>query len=245
MSNESQVGWLGIYKIYLIVATVLCVVAPVMFSFRAGLSDLTTLATQAIRIFVFAAAVSTVSRLHEPSIRDLHVGLNAAGAAFSLLYVIWGVISAVPFITDIVRILGPMVTVPWSVLVPFSMYQLYPVMSVVGLIAASIWAFLLATNRPSGQPTTFDHSVNQQPPDHSVNQQPPEHNIQASGPRKPWRPLLISFLFALAINLVPFAVMEFDNEKYGWLLFFITVPVGGVVLVIGLIWSIVLVSNRH
>ena len=236
MSNESQVGWLGIYKIYLIVATVLCVVAPVMFVFRAGLSDLTTLATQAIRIFVFAAAMSTVSRLHEPSICDLHVGLNAAGAAFSLLHVIWGVISVVPFITDIVRILGPMVTVPWSALVPFSMYQLYPVMSVFGFIAASIWTFLLATYDPTRQPVAIDQGIDHQRPD---------HNIQTTRPRKPWRPLLISFLFALAINLVPFAVMEFDNEKYGWLLFFITVPVGGVVLVIGLIWSIVLVSNRH
>jgi len=236
MSTDSQARWLNIYTIYLVVATVLCVIAPVMYAFRAGISDLTFLGSSVVRIIVFVAAVMTASRLDELSIRQFHLSLNAAGAIFGLFYVFWRLIALLPFVPEVLGLLGRFVVVPWSVLIPNGMYQLYPVMSVFGMVAAGIWTYLLATHDASrvAHTDTYGDDYHE-----------PGNNHRSSGPRKPWRPFLISFLLALAVNLVPVAVINFDNQEYGWLLYFITVPVGGIVLAIGLIWSIVLVSNKH
>ena len=238
MSTDSTARWLGTYKIYLWIATALCVIWPLMYVFRAGFYDLAIFGTSVVQIIVFASAAVTASRIAEPSIRNFHLGLNAAGTAFGLLYLLMqiSIIGSLPLISEIGRTVGGFVVVPWNVLFPMRSYSLYVATTVFGLVAASIWTYLLAMYDPSRQPVAIDHSVNHQRPD---------HNIQAARPRKPWRPLLVSLLFALAINLVPFAVIEFDNQQYGWLLFFITIPVGGLILVIGLIWSIVLVSNKH
>jgi len=246
MSTDSHPGWLAVYRIYLVIATVLCVVAPFSYVFRGAISDLTHfgssinltfIGSSVVRIIVFVAAVSTASRLDDRSIRQFHLSLNAAGAIFGLLYVLWQIISLLPFLPEVVGLLGRFVVVPWSVLIPNGMYQLYPVLSVFGLVAASIWTFLLATHDSSRvveQTDSYDDGYHQ-----------PGNHQRSNRSRRPWLPLLISFLFALAVNLVPLAVINYDNQEYGWLLYFITIPVGGVVLVIGLIWSIVLVSNKH
>ncbi len=238
MSTDSTVRWHGTYKVYLWIATAVCVISPLMYVFRAGFPDLSYIGTSVVRIIVFASAASTASRLADPSIRNFHLGLNIAGAAMGMLYLLMRIslVGSLPLISEIGRTVGWIVVVPWSVLVPMWLYNLYTVATVFGLVIASIWTYFLATYDPSRQPAAIDHSIDHQRPD---------HDIQATRPRKPWRPLLISSLFALAINLIPFAVIEFDNQDYGWLLFFITIPVGGLILVIGLIWSIVLVSNKH
>ena len=242
LSTDATASWLGTYKIYLWIATALCVISPVMYVFRAGFPELSYFGTSVVRIVVFASAAATASRLADPSIRGFHLGLNAAGAAMGLLYMLMRIsfVGSLPLISDIAQSVGWIVVVPWSVVVPSLLYSMYTVVGFFGLVAASIWAYLLGTYEHSTPASADDYNSNTQVVDHDNN-----HNIRRTPQRKPWRPLLISFLFALAINLIPFAVIEFDNQEYGWLLFIITVPVGGLILVIGLIWSIVLVSNKH
>ena len=241
MNNVEQASsnnWLGTYKIYLVIATALCVIAPLMQLYRGGFADLSYLGSSVVRIIVFASAAVTASRISDPSIRSFHLGLNVAGAVVGLLFLLmtFSFIGSLPFISEIARTVGWIVSVPWYVVLPSSLYSLYTVTGVFGLMAASIWAYLL---------TTHDLSRPAPAADYNNDIQDVDHNIRPQQQRKPWRPLLVSFLFAFAINLVPFAVTHFDDQEYGWLLFIITVPVGGLVLIVGLIWSIVLVSNRH
>ena len=240
MSKDSSVRWLGIYKIYLIIATVLCVISALTYIYRGGFPDLTYLGSSVIRIIIFASAAATASRLADPSIRGFHLGLNIAGAVMGLLYLLMmiGSIGQLPLISDIARTVGWIVVVPWDAFIPYYLYSFYSMTSVFGLIVALIWAYLLATYEQSSPAVADDYNSNYQDRDH-------DHNIRPTQTRNPWRPLLVTFLFALAINLVPFAASPFGKQEWGWLLFFITVPVGGLILVIGLIWSIVLVSNRH
>ena len=246
MSTDSIVRWLSVYRIYLVIATILCVISPLGYVFNAGFFDLSSLGTSVVRIIIFASAAATASRITESSIRSFHLSLNAAGAVFGLLYLLmqFSIFGYLPLISQIGQTVGGFVVVPWSFLIPIFGYQFYALTTIFGLVAASIWTFLLATYDPATQPVAVDRSIGPSA-DHGIDHQHPDHRIQAARTRNPWRPLLISFLFGLAINLVPVFVITYDNQDYGWLLYFITVPVGGFVLLIGLIWSIVLVSNNH
>jgi hypothetical protein len=242
MPTDSTDRWLGVYKTYLVIATVLCVISPVMYVFRVGISDLPTLGSYVIRMFVFAAAVATASRLAEPTIRNLPLSLNAAAAILGLAYVFWKLISLLPFFPEILRTLGSFVIVPWSVIVPMGLYKLYPVMSVFGLLAASIWTYFLATQDVPRPALSGGHIGNDQVPG---NHQAPLNDFRAIQPRRDWRPLLIAFLIALAINVAPIVPAVITDEFMILLLWVYTVPAGLVILLIGLIWSLIRVSQQR
>jgi hypothetical protein len=65
---------------------------------------------------------------------------------------------------------------------------------------------------------------------------------------KSWMPFTISFIVAVVMNVLPLAWAEFvDNSFYevGFVLYFLTIPAGILLMLAGLIISLVLFFKRR
>jgi NADH:ubiquinone oxidoreductase subunit K len=66
---------------------------------------------------------------------------------------------------------------------------------------------------------------------------------------KTWTPLLITFVITVVMNAIPvfmaFVVGDEGWAQAGWAFYFFTIPLGALLLVLGLVLSLVLFFNRR